>query len=187
MRGTLIALGMTLAVASSAGAQADEYVRAVRAALQEIAAGEVQAGRDRLTGLVRQAPERTAAHCHLGSAHRMAGDLDAALAAFQECARLAEQSQQRTHRGRGLLGIAQVLAAQPSRLAEAKEAYAALLAFAEESEGVIDADLVRARMEAVDAIIAADAAAAEVRTRREERARENAEAAAESEEPAAEE
>ncbi len=80
-----------------------------------------------------------------------------------------------------------MLAAQPSRLAEAKEAYAALLAFAEESEGVIDADLVRARMEAVDAIIAADAAAAEVRTRREERARENAEAAAESEEPAAEE
>jgi len=179
MRGLLV-VGALLLAGPRVEAQADEYVRAVRVALQELAAGDVQAGRDRLTGLVRQAPQRTAAHCHLGSAHRLAGDPDAALAAFQECARLAEHSQQLTHRARGLLGIAQVLAAQPARLAEAKEAYAALLTFAEANDGVIDPALVRSRLEAVEAILAADAAAAEVRQRREERARESAEAEAES-------
>lgn len=184
MKALPIALTLLAAVPATGSAQADEYVRAVRAALQELAAGDVQGGRDRLTGLVRQAPERTPAHCHLGAAHRMAGDLEASLAAFRECARLAEHSHQLTHRARGLLGIAQVLALQPERLAEAKEAYAVLLAFAEANEGTIDADLVRGRIEAVDAIIAADAAAAEVRTRREERARENAEAEAESDESA---
>jgi len=175
IRALPLLIGLALTV--PAGAQADEYLRAIRAALTELANGEVQAGRDRLTGLVRQAPQRTEAHCHLGSAHRLAGELEPALAAFRECARLGEHSQQKTHQARGLLGIAQVLA-QLNRLSEAKEAYAALLVFAEANAGVIDPTLVRSRQAAVDAILAADAAARVVRERREQRARENAEAAA---------
>jgi len=175
-RALLLVVG--LAVSVPAAGQADEYLRAIRSALTELAHGEVQAGRDRLTGLVRQAPQRTEAHCHLGSAHRLAGELEPALAAFRECARLGEHSHQKTHHARGLLGIAQVLA-QLNRLSEAKEAYAALLVFAEANADVIDPALVRSRQQAVDAILAADAAAREIRQRREQRARENAEAAAE--------
>lgn len=170
-----IYLALGLALAAPASAQPDEYLRAIRSALQELAGGEVQAGRDRLSGLVRQAPQRTEAHCHLGSAHRLAGDLESAHAAFRECARLAEHSGQKTHLARGLLGIAQVLA-QQNLLAQAKDAYARLATFAEANAEVIDPAQVRARLAAVEAMIAADAAAAEVRTRREERARENAEA-----------
>ena len=128
---------------------------------------------------MRQSPQRTEAHCHLGSAHRLAGELESALSAFRECARLGEHSHQKTHQARGLLGIAQVLA-QLNRLSEAKDAYATLLVFAEANSDVIDPALVITRQEAVDAIIAADAAARAVRERREQRAREAAEADAES-------
>lgn len=174
-----IVLALGLAFTVPAAAQADEYLRALRSALTELAHGEVQAGRDRLSGLVRQSPERTEAHCHLGSAHRLAGELEPALAAFRECARLGEHSHQKTHQARGLLGIAQVLA-QLNRLSEAKDAYATLLVFAEANSDVIDPALVITRQEAVDAIIAADVAARTVRERREQRAREAAEADAES-------
>lgn len=167
----LLALGLTLA--APAAAQPDEYLRAIRSALQELAGGEVQAGRDRLSGLVQQSPQRTQAHCHLGSAHRLAGELEPALSAFRECARLAEHSHQKTHQGRGLLGIAQVLA-QLDRLSEAKEAFAQLLTFAEANAEVIAPALVRGRLEATEAMMAADAAAREIRSRREQRARENA-------------
>ncbi len=180
-----IVLALGLAIAVPAAAQADEYLRAIRSALTELAHGEVQAGRDRLSGLVRQSPQRTEAHCHLGSAHRLAGELEPALAAFRECARLGEHSHQKTHQARGLLGIAQVLA-QLNRLSEAKDAYAALLTFAEANTDVLDPALVVTRQEAIDAIIAADAAAREIRERREQRARENADAEAESSDAAEE-
>jgi hypothetical protein len=181
----LAALGLALVcalVSARADAQADEYDRAVRVALGELAGGEVQAGRDRLAGLVEQSPQRTAAHCHLAEAHRMAGELDAAVESYRACARLARAAAKATHEARGLMGVAQTLARMEGRLEDAKAAFDALLIFAEAHEGVIDPALVRGRVQAALAMIEADVAAAAVKARREERVAELAAQAAEDEE-----
>ena len=175
-----LALALTLAAGSVVEAQPDEYARAVTVALKELAGGQIAAGRDRLAGLVAQNPERVPAHCHLAEAHRMVGDLEPAITSYRECARLARQSSHPEHEARGLLGTAQTLARIHGRLGEAKEAYAAMLTFAEAHPEVVPPALVRARAAAVDAILAADVAAAAVRTRREARAGELAAQASDS-------
>tara|TARA_B100001750_G_scaffold98066_1_gene77677 strand:- start:804 stop:1343 length:540 start_codon:yes stop_codon:yes gene_type:complete len=173
----VLVIALALVTLASVAEAQDPYTLAVNEALRALASGDVAGGRERLLGLVAESPARAAAHCHLGEAHRMAGELGPALGSYRECARLARQTNDAGLEARGLLGVAQTLTRQEGKLPQAKEAFAALRTFAEAHPDVVPVALVEARAAAVDAMIAADEAAAAVRTRREERARELAEAA----------
>ena len=150
----------------------DDYTQQVAHALVAMFSGDVASARQALSQLARAHPDRLAARCHLAEAIRMAGDLEPALTQYRECAQLARQSGELWFQARGLLGAAQTLARMDGKLVEAKEAFEELLTFAQAHADIVAPDRVQGRVTALEAMIAADAAAAPVRARRQERAAE---------------
>ena len=102
------------------------------------------------------------------------GHLDQALETFATCQRLAEQASVPIFVARALQGKIMALLALPDRIDDARAVAIELLAFAQGNTTVIAPVLPRSRVQAIDLIVERDAAAAEVRVRREARARENA-------------
>lgn len=150
------------------------YLREVHQANERLVAGQATGAETILRSALGRLPDAPEAHCTQGSLQMLQGHADQALETFGTCLRLAQQSSTPFFVARALQGKIMALLALPDRIDEARAVAIELLAFAQGNTSVIAPVLPRSRVQAIDLIVERDAAAAEVRLRREARARENA-------------
>lgn len=150
------------------------YLREVHQANERLAAGQATGAETILSSALSRLPDAPEAHCTRGSLQMLQGHADQALETFGTCHRLAQQASAPFFVARALQGKIMALLALPDRIDEARAVAIELLAFAQGNSSVIAPVLPRSRVQAIDLIVERDAAAAEVRLRRDARARENA-------------
>lgn len=152
------------------------YLREVHQANERLVAGQASGAETVLRSALERLPNAPEAHCTQGSLQMLQGQLDEALETFATCQRFAEQASAPFFVARAMQGKIMALLALPDRIDDARAVAIELLAFAQGNTSVIAPELPRSRVQAIDLIVERDAAAAEVRVRREARARENASA-----------
>lgn len=106
-------------------------------------------------------------HCRLAAARRAAGEIDDALEDYRACQRAARTAGRPLYEAAALTGLAQTLQ-QVGRREEAREAWRALVSFAEAYPGVVSIEFARGRLTAHDTITELDAVANDVRILREQ-------------------
>lgn len=150
------------------------YLREVHQANERLAAGQTAGAETVLSNALGRMPDAPEAHCTQGALQMLQGQPEQALETFGTCHRLAVQASANISIARALQGKIMALLALPGRIDDARAVAIELLAFAQGHESVIAPVLPRTRVQAIDLIVERDAAAADVRSRREARARENA-------------
>ncbi|MFT5357399.1 MAG: hypothetical protein ACI9KE_004634, partial [Polyangiales bacterium] len=150
------------------------YLREVHQANERLVAGQSTGAETILRSALGRLPDAPEAHCTHGSLQMLQGHAEQALETFGTCHRLAQQASTPFFVARALQGKIMALLSLPGRIDEARAVAIELLAFAQGNTSVIAPILPRSRVQAIDLIVERDAAAAEVRLRRESRARENA-------------
>lgn len=148
---------------------ADEYTRRVRAAIEQVAGGDLSGGTAALRSAIELDPARPEAHVYLATALRMAGELEGALATFRRAAELAQAPAQGRWRGRALAGAASTLERMPNRVEEARTAWQEYTRFADANQAVADPQVGRARVQAIDIMNEQEQVYANVRQRIAER------------------
>lgn len=112
-------------------------------------------------------PGRPQAHCGVAAARRRLGMTEDAVEDYRACSRAARGASKPRWEGAALLGIAQTLQRAGNTI-EAREAWIALISFAESYPAVLSPEYVRQRLSAHDTILELDAVAEAVRVLREQ-------------------
>lgn len=176
---SFLCITLSLAAASTAAAEPPDatratYLREVHQANERLAAGQASGAETVLRNALSRMPDAPEAHCTQGSLQMLQGQGEQAIETFETCRRLAEQASAPFFVARALQGKIMALLSLPGRIDDARAVAIELLAFAQGNTSVIAPSLPRSRIQAIDLIVERDAAAADVRSRREARARENA-------------
>jgi tetratricopeptide (TPR) repeat protein len=156
--------------APSASPYALKVQQGIRATLGQDLDGAVAALRE----AVQLEPTRADAYYYMAEALRLQGNLEPALEGFRTGARLAATNGDAFHQARCMHGAAGTLERMEGRLAEARQVWTELAAFADGHREVANPEIARARIEAVDAVTQLAQSYIAVRERIAERERENA-------------
>ncbi|MDH5492723.1 MAG: hypothetical protein OEY14_12290, partial [Myxococcales bacterium] len=183
MRSLLLSLALLLTMIPTALAQeeasgeeaeaappsATPYFQALRRGMEKVVGGDLSGALVDLREAVGLEPQRPEAHCHLATALRLSGENGAALEEYRSCANTASAMGDAVFRARGLLGAADALEAIPGRLGEARDAWNALLEFAQANPAQIAPAVAQVRLSAIEAATAQERRYMDVRQRIAER------------------
>ena len=160
---------------SAAQAPSEEsraYTSVIRTGIEALVADNYPAAMDAFGQAQEMNSRRAAGFCHMGDAYFLQSRMEDALSQFQQCARVARQSNEPRYEARGLVGLVRVHVAS-QRYTHAREAVRALVQFAEAHVEVVVPSMPQDTLRSLQRIIELDAASAEVKRRREARAAEN--------------
>lgn len=149
--------------------QADEYTRRVRAGVERLAGGDAPGGMTELRAAIALDAARPDAPFYLATALRMSGDLEQAVATFQQAAVLAQAASQPRWQARALMGVAFTLERMPGNAEQARAAWQEYTRFADANTSVADPSIGRARVQAIDIMNEQEQAYVAVRQRIAER------------------
>jgi tetratricopeptide (TPR) repeat protein len=174
-----VALVLAASLAAPALAQAparapDERTRHVRAAMERLSTGNAAGALEELRALTGADAEGPEARFYVATALRLSGDLEAAVAGFQQAAAAARAAGEPRWEARALEGIATTFERMPGRLDAARAAWMEHVRFAEAHLDVADPQVGRARVQAIDIASEQETAYVEVRRRIAEREAERA-------------
>lgn len=176
---SLLVLAPALAAAQEAGRPAaDAYTVRVQRGVEQLASGDSAGATTTFREAIEMDGSRPEAQVHLATVLRMTGDLEGAITAFTQAAALAEAATSPRWQARALHGVASTLERIPGRVEDARAAWQAYARFADANPTVADAQLGRARIQAIDLMNEQEHAYGAVRQRiaeREEERRREAE------------
>ncbi|HJL19791.1 MAG TPA: hypothetical protein RMH99_29275 [Sandaracinaceae bacterium LLY-WYZ-13_1] len=154
---------------------ADEYTQRVQEGIQRLVSGDASGARESFEAAEGLDGERPQAVYYLGAAHRLAGELEPALARFQRATELAQAADEARWQARAMQGTAETLERMENRIEDARSAWQAYIRFADAHQTVAHPQLARARVQAIDMMNEQERVYVEVRERIAEREREQAE------------
>jgi len=181
MAAALFLLAPALASAQAPAAErpsADAYTQEVQRGIEQLAGGDTAGATSTFRQALAREARRPEAPFYLATVLRMTGDLDGAVRGFTQSAALAQAASLPRWQARALHGVASTLERIAGRIEEARAAWQAYSSFADANPTVSDAQLGRARVQAIDLMNEQEQAYVQVRRRiaeREEERRREAE------------
>ena len=159
---------------------ADAYTQRTQAGIALLTGGDTHGAMGAFREAIEMDGARPMAAYYLAAAQRMSGNLDEALAGFRRAAELAQSADAARWQARALQGVADTLERMEGRIADARTAWEAYIAFADSHQTVAFPQMGRAHLAAIDRMLEQEGAYGDVRERIAARERELAEAESES-------
>ncbi|MEQ8454884.1 MAG: hypothetical protein RLO52_23705 [Sandaracinaceae bacterium] len=159
---------------------ADAYTQRTQAGIALLTGGDTPGAMGAFREAIEMDGARPMAAYYLAAAQRMSGNLDEALAGFRRAAELAQSADAARWQARALQGVADTLERMEGRIADARTAWEAYIAFADSHQTVAFPQMGRAHLAAIDRMLEQEGAYGDVRERIAARERELAEAESES-------